>query len=417
MFSLIRESIKMSTKALLSNKARSFLTMLGIIIGVGAVIIIVSVGAGAQSLIVAQVKSLGTNLIGILPGKSEEKGPPTSVMGVVITTLTYDDAMALRDKRNVPNILDIVAYTISSGPVSWQSNNYDTTLRGATAGYLTVEGGEVEEGRFFTEEEEKNLSRVAVLGSKVKEELFGSSDAVGQRIKIKKHNFEVIGIMAERGKIAFQDYDDQILIPIKTTQKLLAGVDHLGLIRAKIDYEENIGKAISDVEATLRERHEISDPSGSSDDFTVNSAAEALDMITTITDALRYFLAAMAALSLLVGGIGIMNIMLVSVTERTREIGLRKAVGAKNKSIIYQFLLEAIMVTSLGGVIGIFFGIFISFVASVVIQALGYDWEFSISLFSIGLALLVAMAIGLIFGLYPASKASKLEPVEALRYE
>jgi ABC-type antimicrobial peptide transport system permease subunit len=407
----------MSLTALLSNKARSFLTMLGIIIGVAAVIIIVAVGAGAQSLIVAQVKSLGTNLVGILPGKAEESGPPASVMGVVITTLTYDDAIALRNKKNVPNIVDAAAYSVSIGTVTWGSVSYDTNLRGTTASYLNVEGGELSEGRFFTEDEEKNLSRVAVLGSKAKTEIFGDSDPVGQRIKIKKHTFEVIGVMKERGKIAFQDYDDQIFLPVKTVQKLLSGVDYLGFIRAKIDNEADIPRAINDIEMTLRERHDIADQSGAGDDFTVQSAAEALDMITTITNALRFFLAAMAALSLLVGGIGIMNIMLVSVTERTREIGLRKAVGANNSNITWQFLLEAVIITSIGGIIGIVGGVVISFLAAIIIRALGYSWEFSISIWSVLLAFFVALAIGLIFGIYPAHKASKLEPVEALRYE
>ncbi|MDP3043404.1 MAG: ABC transporter permease [bacterium] len=417
MLDYCKQCVKISVKALLANKARSFLTMLGIIIGVGAVIVIMAVGAGAQSLILAQVKTLGTNLIGVMPGKSEETGPPTAAMGIVITTLTYDDAMALRDPKNAPNIVEVVAYTIGIGTVSWESNSYDTNLKGSTAGYLEVEGGEVGQGRFFTEEEEKNMARVAVLGSAVKNELFGESEAVGQRIKIKKHTFEVIGVMKERGTVAFQDYDDQILLPIKTMQKLIAGVNHLGLIRAKVDDENNIQRAINDVEITLRERHDITDMSGASDDFTVRSAAEALDVITTVTDALRYFLAAMAALSLLVGGIGIMNIMLVSVTERTREIGLRKAVGADNFNIMSQFLMEAVAVTLLGGIIGIVGGVIVSYLIAVGARFLDYEWEFIVSPFSVILAVSVSMLVGLVFGLYPARKASKLEPVEALRYE
>lgn len=391
--------------------------MLGIVIGVGAVIIIMSVGAGAQSLILAQVKSLGTNIIGVMPGKSEGDGPPASAMGIVITTLTYDDIKAIKKKKNVPNLVDAVGYTKGVGTVSWGSHTYETNLNGSTVGYLDVEGGEVLDGRFFTEEEERNLAKVVVLGSTVKKELFGESDAVGQRIKIKKHSFEVIGVMEERGTVAFQDYDDQVFIPLKTMQKLIAGVNHLGLIRAKVDKEENIEQAMLDVEMTIRDEHDISDQTGKSDDFTVRSAAEALDVITTVTDALKYFLAAMAALSLLVGGIGIMNIMLVSVTERTREIGLRKAVGASNLNILNQFLVEAITVTVLGGVIGIIGGSFISFLISVVAKLLGYDWEFVVTIFSIILAVGVSMLVGLVFGLYPARKASRMEPVEALRYE
>ena len=391
--------------------------MLGIIIGVGAVIIIIAVGAGAQSLIISQVKGLGSNLVGILPGKSEEKGPPASVMGIVITTLTYEDAQAINDKKNVPNLVDVSAYTKSIGTLTWGSNTYDTSLSGSTVGYLEVEGGEVAEGRFFTKEEEKNLSRVVVLGSEVKDQLFGTSEAVGQRIKINKHSFEVIGVMKERGTVAFQNYDDQVFIPIITVQKLIAGVNHLGLIRAKVDNQDNIAVAMKDIEITLRERHNISDESGASDDFTVQSADTALDMLKTITNALKYFLAAIASLSLLVGGIGIMNIMLVSVTERTREIGLRKAVGATNFKIRSQFLFEAIIITFLGGIIGMIGGTVISFLIAKVAVFLGYDWEFLVSIFSILLAVSVSISVGIIFGLYPAIKASKLNPIEALRYE
>lgn len=405
----------MPIRTLLANKARSFLTMLGVIIGVGAVIVIISVGAGAQSLILSQVKSLGTNIIGVLPGASNDNGPPATVMGIVITTLTYDDAMAI--KKEIPNVVDVAAYSKGVATVSWQSNQYDTNLSGTTAGYMNVEGGEIDEGRFFTSEEEKNLSEVAVLGATVKDQLFGLSDPIGQKIKIKNHMFEVIGTMKKRGTVAFQDYDDQVFIPIMTMQKLIEGVNYIGMIRIKINNENNVQEAKDEITALLRERHNISDKSGASDDFTVRSSDQALSMITSITNALKYFLAAMAALSLIIGGIGIMNIMLISVRERTREIGLRKAVGAKTSNILNQFLIEAIAITALGGIIGIIVGVLISFLISVVAQSLGYSWDFIISLTSIILALAVSALVGLVFGLYPAYKASKLEPVEALRYE
>ena len=413
----INDSFNLAVFSLKANKVRSFLTMLGIIIGVGAVIVIIAVGNGAQSLILSQVKSLGTNLIGIMPGKSEEGAPPASAMGIVITTLTYDDVEALKDKKNVPNIVDVVAYSKGVSTINWGSQSYDTNLSGCTVGYLRVEGGEVETGRFFNEAEEKNLSRVVVLGSAVKKELFGDSDAVGQRIKIKKLTFKVIGVMKERGVVAFQDYDDQVFLPVITMQKLILGVNHLNLIRAEVDKEENIAQAISDMEITLRESHNIDDPSGASDDFTVRSSAAALEIIKTITDSLSYFLAAMAALSLIAGGIGIMNIMLISVTERTREIGLRKAVGANNFNIMSQFLLEAIIITVFGGILGIVGGFIVSFLIAAGANLLGYDWAFVFSLFSVVLAVGVSTAIGLIFGIYPARKASKLDPIKALRYE
>jgi len=417
MLEFCKQCVKTSTGALLANKGRSFLTMLGIIIGVSAVIIIMAVGAGAQSLIINQIKTLGTDIIGILPGASEEEGPPASVMGIVITTLTYEDALALNDKKNVPNIVDAVAYYKSMGSASWASNSYDTNLSGVTVGYLNVEEGEVDKGRFFTKEEETNLAKVAVLGSMVKKELFGDSDPIGQKIKIKKHNLEVIGVMKEKGTVAFQNNDDQIFIPIKTMQKIIAGVNHVGMMRLKVDNQENMDRAVNDVKITLRERHDITDQSGANDDFTVRNSAQAMDMVTTVTDALKFFLVAIAAMSLLVGGIGIMNIMLVSVTERTREIGLRKAVGASNNDIMIQFLMEAATITLSGGAIGVVIGSLMAILISVIAKLLGYNWDLSISLPSIILALAVSISVGLIFGLYPARKASKLQPVEALRHE
>jgi len=417
MFHSAIHAAKTSITALRANKGRSLLTMLGIIIGVGAVIVIMSVGAGAQSLILSQVKSLGSNLIGVLPGKSDKNSPPASVLGITITTLTYDDARAMLDKSRFPHIVSNVAYTKGYGTLSWNANTYDTNLSGSTVGYIATENGEVAEGRFYTEEEERNLARYVVLGSTVKTELFGESNAVGQRIKINKKSFEVIGVMKKRGSVAFQDYDDQVFIPIMTMQKLIAGVDNLGLIRIKVDDQVNINETIDDVSQLLRERHGITDSSGNNDDFTVVNAAEALNLLKTITDSLRYFLAAIAALSLVVGGIGIMNIMLVAVSERTREIGLRKAVGATNINIRVQFLLESIIITFLGGIIGIIGGSLTSFLIATIAQALNYAWEFSISLSSVLLAVIVSISIGIVFGIFPAIKASRLNPIEALRYE
>ncbi|MEI8361203.1 MAG: ABC transporter permease [bacterium] len=416
-FTTLKLAIQTSVSALKANKGRSLLTMLGIIIGVAAVIIIMSVGAGAQSLILSQVKSLGSNLIGVMPGKSDNSGPPASVLGVVITTLKYADALALDSKQRFPHVLGYVAYTKGFGTISWNAQSYDTSLSGSTVGYLTTEGGEVDYGRFFTVDEERNLSRVIVLGSTVKKEVFGDSNPIGQRIKVNKKTFEVIGVMKARGTVAFQNYDDQVFIPILTMQKIVTGTDHLGLMRIKVDNSVNIKETISDLEIMLRERHGINDQTGKSDDFTVVNAAEALNMLSTITNALRYFLAAVAALSLLVGGIGIMNIMLVAVTERTREIGLRKAIGATTAHIMYQFILESIFVTVTGGLIGIVSGVIVSFLISRIAIYLKYAWEFSVSPISIILAVVVSATIGIIFGLFPAYKASRLDPMTALRHE
>lgn len=409
--------VKGSFRALNANRRRSILTMLGIIIGVAAVIVIIAIGAGAQSLILSQVETFGANLVGVLPGKSEDSGPPASVFGVSITTLTIDDARALANKGNVPHGIAVAPYTRGVGTVSWRNQSYDTNLNGTSADYLLVEGGEIESGRFFTQDEENGTARVAVIGATVKNEVFGQSDAIGQTIRIKNTAFNVIGIMKERGTVGFQNYDDMVILPITSMQKLIAGVRHLGLLRIKVDNEENVDQTVQDVKLTLRERHGIKDQSGDSDDFSVRSAKDALDILKTVTNGLRFFLGAMAALSLLVGGIGIMNIMLIRVVERTREIGLRQAVGARRFDIMSQFLAEATAITLSGGIIGIIIGELLSVLITLVAQKLGYDWPFSFSLLAILVAVAVSMAVGLIFGIYPAAKASRLDPIEALRYE
>ncbi len=416
MFKTLIQSVKIATTSLLSNKIQSFLTMLGIVIGVASVIVIMSIGSGVQSLILSEIKNLGTNLIAVIPGHGDDEDPFASMGGFAVTTLTYDDAVALRNKQDVPNVIAVAAYSRGFGTAEWKSETYSTSLTGTTASHIDVMGGELKEGRFFNSEEENRFSRVAVLGNDVRDELFGQSDSVGQKIKVNDYTFDVIGVMEERGVVIMEDYDDQIFIPIKTAQRMM-GVNYVGFIRIKVNSEEDIPQTEEDVKAILRERHNINDRSGGKDDFMVKNTAEALDMITEITDSLRYFLAIMAAMSLVVGGIGIMNIMFISVTERTREVGLRKALGAKNFHVLGQFLVEAIFVTLIGGIIGIIFGVAISFFITIGAHLLGYEWDFIISLGSVVLALVVSSGVGLFFGFYPAFKASKLNPIKALRYE
>ena len=406
------KTIKSSLGNLVLQKGRSFLTMLGIIIGVAAVISIMSVGASAQNLLLNQVRSMGSNLVGILPGAADESGAPAAMFGIEITTLTYEDAIALEE---LPHVLAVSAYSQGRGTISYLNKSEDYNYAGVSSSYINVEDAVVESGRFFKQEEVDSLARVVVLGNQVKEDLFGQSNPIDKRVKIGQVSFKVIGVMEERGSSMFQNQDEQVFIPVKTVQKMLIGVNHLAFIRTKINNEDNIGLAISQIENTLRFRHNIKDPS--KDDFTIRSTDQALDILGTITQGLKMFLAVVAAISLIVGGIGIMNIMFVIVNERTREIGLRKALGAKRKDILIQFLIESSIMTLIGGLIGIILGVIIALIISVGVNYFDYDWKFIVTPLSVFVSTFMAVSVGLIFGLWPASRASKLSPTEAMRYE
>ncbi len=406
-------NLRMITATLRKNKRRTFLTMLGIIIGVAAVIFINSAGAGAQSLVINQIKGIGSNLIGILPGGGEDNGPPASVMGIVITTLTYEDAQILAQK--IPAIQAVAAYVRGSGTISWQSQNADASFTGVTASYPQVENAIIGQGHFFSVDEEKDLSRVVVLGSQIAKDLFGDNEPLGQTVRLKKESFRVIGVLQPRGAAAFQSYDGEAFVPLATAQKLLLGIRHVSYIRAKVSNENEIPATVEQIKQLLRERHNIKNPA--EDDFSVRNQAQALQVFGTVTDALRLFMTAIAALGLVVGGVGIMNIMLVTVQERVREIGLRKAVGATAGQIGRQFLSETVALASAAGLIGIFVGSLLAIVAAIIVRHLGYDWDLVISWQSILASVGISVLVGLIFGLYPARRAAELNPIEALHYE
>lgn len=407
--------IKISYNNLLASKFRSFLTILGIIIGIASVIVVMAIGASAQQLILSQVSGIGSNLIGVLPGASDSKGPPASALGIVITTLKEADLQAILQKKNVPNAADGCAYVSGVAPEKYKSNSSEASFQGVSPSFPNVESVKLKAGRFFTTEEESGLARVAILGPDQATALFGNEDPLGKVFSLKDTNFTVIGLFEKRGASGFTNTDNLTYIPLETAQKILLGINYVNFMRVKIDSADNLDRAAADIEYTLRTQHKIKNIID--DDFSVRNTAQALTTITNITNVLKYFLAGIAGISLLVGGVGIMNIMLISVNQRIREIGLRKAVGARSRHIILQFLIESVFLTLLGGIVGIVFGILLAFLASVVINALGYSWEFIISLSSIVVATSVAVLIGVLFGLYPARKASRISPMEALRYE
>lgn len=415
----------MTTKGLLARKGRSLLTMLGIVIGVAGVIIIISLGAGAQSLVLGQVNKLGTNLLSVQPGKSDPSGPPAQVFGVVITSLINADAIALRSQSQVPHALAVNALVRGVGTVTWENKTVDTNFVATDHYYSDVVNFNMKEGQFMDQSQSQGATNVVVLGSTVSKELFEGTgvDPIGQIIKVRNSSQEraggvplrVIGVIEPRGSAFFQDQDDQIFVPLAIGQGQLLGIHHLQAINIKVDSEENIAQTIYDITTVLKQRHHIL--SDDDIDFTVRNQATAVNVLKSITSALSLFLTSMAAVALVVGGIGILNIMLATVAERTREIGLRKAVGATNKMIIKQFLLEAGTLTLIGGLIGIIVGVVISFLLAQIMKLMGFDWAFVISLTSVLLAIGVSILTGVVFGLYPSYKAGKLDPIEALRYE
>ncbi|MFH1990247.1 MAG: ABC transporter permease [Patescibacteria group bacterium] len=410
----IKYTVKTAFRGLTINKMRSFLTLLGIVIGITAIILIMSLGQGAQNLILSQIQSMGPKVIAIAPGRQPQG--ITDMLSTFTDSLKEKDVAELQKKNNVPHLAEIMPIVFGSQTAVYENEAYRPTILGVTGLFTKIYNIYPSEGRIFTDEEVKGYADVVIVGSKVKDQLFGNDSALGQRIKIKGKNFRIIGIFPKTGQVSFLNFDDIAIIPYTTAQQYIFGIKYFNRIVVEADSEENVNSTVNDIKITLRNNHNISDPS--KDDFFVETQAEALKMVSSITDIFTLFLAAIAAISLFVGGIGIMNIMLVSVTERTREIGLRKALGATGKNILIQFLLEATILTTAGGIIGIALGIFLSFITSFILgHYLALTWQFSIPVLAIILGLGVATLIGLVFGIYPARKASRKSPMEALRYE
>ncbi len=415
----LTEAIRIALRALAANKLRSILTMLGIIIGVAAVIALMSVGQGVQALIIEQLQSAGSNMLIIVPGRLEEAQPGDPRTRRPSNPLTNGDWLALRDPLNVPHLLAVVPEVDGQTTVSYGKTTLSLLITGTNDEYPFVRNFYPAEGRFITQEDILSEARVAVLGRNVAEKLF-SPDVypIGQTIRINQIPFRVVGIMEKQGGSGFRNFDDLVFVPFTTAQQRLfpymrspKGEPTLSLILAKVDSEDNLKAAQAAIEDLLRERHHITYLD--EDDFSVINQADILDILGSITGVLTTFLGGIAAISLLVGGIGIMNIMLVSVTERTREIGLRKAVGAKRRDILLQFLVEAMVLSLIGGFIGMILG----FAGAQILASLSEDLKAIISLDSILLATGFSLLVGLFFGIYPALRAAQLHPIDALRYE
>ncbi|MBC7232796.1 MAG: ABC transporter permease [Chloroflexi bacterium] len=401
------ESVRIALRSLAANKLRAGLTMLGIIIGVGAVIALVAVGAGAQAQVTQQFQSLGSNLLVVSPGRVFFRG--VSLGAATAQSLTNDDVEAIA--RLAKAVAAIAPEYSTRAQVVYGSKNTQTTVVGVTPEYLTVRNWKIERGRFIDELDVSGQAKVAVLGASVVEDLFGETlvDPLGKTIKINRQNYEVIGILASKG----MNMDDQLFIPLSTAQIRFGGAGNrtLSAINVQAASADKMDLAQAELTAILRASHGLA-PS-QSNDFTVQNQAQIVEMVQSVTGTFTVLLAAIAAISLVVGGIGIMNIMLVSVTERTREIGIRKAVGAKRRDILTQFLVEAVILSLTGGFIGVLAG----YGAAQVITPLMGGTRALVTTGSVTMALSVSIAVGLFFGIYPASRAAALNPIEALRYE
>jgi putative ABC transport system permease protein len=400
-------SIRVALRALRKNKLRSLLTVLGVVIGVCAVITLVNMGSGAQISIEKAISGLGTNLLIIFPG-SVTKGGIRTGYGTV-TLLTADDAEAIMEE--CPAVQMVTPVVTSAAQVVFQNQNWGTSIFGTDLDYQRIKNWPVERGAFFTLQDVKAATKVCVLGKTVAEKLFGGQNPVGHVIRIKRIPFRVLGVLTPKGQTAFgQDQDDTIVVPYTTAQKRLMGISHLTMVMASAVSLDLMTDAQGQIRDLLRHRHQIK--AEEDDDFTVRNLADLTAVFSTITSVLTLLLGSIASISLVVGGIGIMNIMLVSVTERTREIGIRMSVGAKSKDILLQFLFEAVLLSLMGGVIGIVLGIGLT-------SSIGYfaGWPTPVSLYAILIAFIFATGVGIFFGLYPARKASRMNPIDALRYE
>jgi putative ABC transport system permease protein len=401
------ETIRMAIDSLLRHKTRAVLTMLGIVIGVGAVVAMVAVGQGAQTAVETQIASLGSNILIIFPSAASHGGVRQSAGSS--NTMTLEDIDAIREQAPAVGAISPMIRTnrqIVAGNLNW-----NTSVQGGNTEFFKIREWQVEAGEFFTEQDVRGGTKVCLLGKTVADNLFPGQNPIDQMVRIQKLPFKVIGVLTSKGQNAMgTDQDDIVIAPFATVQRKVMGIDFVGTILLSAVSKEKIPEAQKQATEILRIRHRLQE--WQEDDFTIRTQTDIASAATSTSSIMTILLASIASVSLLVGGIGIMNIMLVSVTERTREIGLRMSIGARRKDILAQFLLESIMLSALGGAIGVGFGIFAS---STIAQFAG--WPVLVSLYSVIISFLFSAAVGMFFGFYPARKASRLSPIDALRYE
>lgn len=406
--------LKTSFTALATHKSRSTLTILGIVIGITSIILIMSLGKGAQELILNQIRGMGSATINIDPGRQPQGFSDFSE--IFTDSLKEKDILALKNPANVQGIKKISPVMSLNATITYGSEGRRVLIIGGSDLIAEIFELKLAYGQSLTDDHIAQRADVAMLGSKLKQELFGESDAIGEKVKIKGRSFRVIGVIAPKGQTSMFDIDNMAMVPYTTAQYYLLGISHYHGIIVQAESEEIVPQVARDIEITLREQHGITDPD--KDDFHLTTQADAMDRVGTVMTVLTVFLSSIAAISLIVGGVGIMNIMLVSVLERTREVGLRKSLGATDRNILFQFMTESIILTMIGGVAGITLGISFAFIASLILKrVVSMGWVFTVSVDAILLGLGVAVFVGVVFGLYPAFKASKMSPIEALRYE
>ena len=411
----ILSQVKIAVNGLRTHTSRSILTILGIVIGITAIILVMAIGKGAEELILGQVRGMGSRTISLEPGRMPEG--MSDMYEIYTESLKQREVDAVKNKNNVRGDNRVAPFVGFNETVSYESEKMRTTIQGASDLFMEILNVYPEEGKMFDDIDIKQMATVAVIGSEVKEELFGQSEAIGKKIRIRNHNFKVVGVLPPEGVKMMMNVDKVIIVPYSTAQKVLLGIKHYHAILIQAETEEMVSGVVEDIKKTIRELHNITDPD--KDDFHVGTMEDAMDTISGVTSALTALLISIAAISLVVGGVGIMNIMLVSVTERTKEIGLRKAIGATRMDITVQFIMESVILTIIGGIIGIILGAAFALLATFAIQKFGglIDWKFFFPISAVFLGVGVAGSVGLVFGYYPARQAAKKSPIEALRYE